>query len=67
MSFTGKKVKPYRVEWRAHLNTLFTLEGTYDNHEEARAAAQMMADRFQGQARVLSQHVVMVVGLETTT
>lgn len=56
-------LKPYRVEWRAHLTTRWLRAAEADHHEDAMAVAQIWREQHGGQTRVISQHVIEVVGL----
>jgi len=57
-------VKPYRVEWRANLLARWLLMSEHDRHEDAQAAATAAVTEMQGQARIVSQHVIEIRGLQ---
>jgi hypothetical protein len=59
----GTTVPPYRVEWRPDLTTRWSAHTTADDHDGARKAAESFRDRFKGQTRIISQHVIEVEGL----
>jgi hypothetical protein len=56
------RLKPYRVQWRPDLVTQFVLIGDRDRHEEATALAKESRDKWGGQTRIISQHVIKIDG-----
>lgn len=53
---------PYRVEWRHDLTTIFHAPQGAETHDEAREKAAEMRKAYQGQTRIISQHVIEVEG-----
>lgn len=49
---------PYRVVWRAHLTTGWTLLGDRDTREEADTLAIESMKLYGGYCRLIAQHVV---------
>jgi hypothetical protein len=56
------RVKPYRVEWRPDLVTQFVLIGSRDLREEADDLARESREKWGGQTRIISQHVIKIDG-----
>jgi hypothetical protein len=61
----GSEMKPYRVEWRPDLITMWLLIRSQNTHDEARACAADSLKRWGGQVRIVTQHVVEVIGIGT--
>lgn len=65
ISINAHVLKPYSVQWRPDLVTGWVLIKSFDSHDEARAEAAASLKRWDGQARITTQHVVEVTGLWT--
>lgn len=55
-------IMPYRVEWRPNLVTRWWLIKDCKTHEQALDEADVAREKWSGQTRVVSQHVVAVAG-----
>jgi hypothetical protein len=51
-------LKPYRVDWRYSLQVVYCLVKEFDSHEDARDTAAAHVKKFEGECRVISQHVI---------
>lgn len=63
MGQTVRGLKPYRVDWRPDLVTQWLLIGGRDTHEGAIALDEQTREKYSGQTRIVSQHVINVTGL----
>ena len=54
---------PYRVEWRPHLPCGWLFIKSFTDSEAARTKAANSREKWGGQTRVISQHVIEVEGL----
>lgn len=52
------ELKPYRVDWPYTLTTSYVLVKDCDSHEDARDVAAAHVKKFEGECRVISQHVI---------
>lgn len=62
VSPTGR-VKPYRIEWRPHLNARWTLLGEDVSRPDADGRAYAALEKHKGQVRVVHCETVAVVGV----